>query len=94
MIGKRTRCGIYWALLTTAIGASAEFGLLIYDGGDFYGYGSFTLLRLAGAAIALLLIWSALFFHSEPSLARCALIGIGILHLLFFARLTAFVSSL
>ena len=93
IVTKGTRRGIYWALLTTALGASALFVLLVYDGGDFPGYGSFTLLRLAGASIALLLIWSAVFIRNEPSLARSALVGIGILHLLFFARLTALVSA-
>jgi hypothetical protein len=57
------------------------------ESGFLQGYG-FELLRVSSGAHVLLLVWCALFIGVEPVLARCALIYIAVLHVLFSFGIT------
>lgn len=89
ILTKVRRRRIFWVLLGLAISAPTGFTTMLFSqSGVFFGLDGFELLQISAAAHALLLVWCALFIGVEPVLARCALIYIALLHVLFFAGLT------
>jgi hypothetical protein len=89
LLSRNKRRAIYWLLLFFAILAPLAFTIMASSqSGVIFGLNGFDLLRISGAAHAFLLIWCVLFIGVEPLLARCVLIYIALLHVLFFAGLT------
>jgi hypothetical protein len=89
MLSRNKRRAIFWILLLLAILAPVGFAIMeSSQSGVLLGLDGFDLLRISGGAHALLLLWCALFIGVEPVLARCVLIYIAFLHVLFFAGLT------
>ncbi len=85
MVSKVTRRAIYWILLATAFLVFVGTIILNNTNNAFYARHSSAFGDIIGSAIALLLIWCAVFIRDEHRLVRLFLIIMALLIGVFVA---------
>ena len=85
MVSKVSRRALFWVLLATALGIFVSTIILSNANSAFYARHSSAFADIIGSAVAMLLVWCAVFISDEQRLVRLFLIIMALLIGVFVA---------